>query len=169
MCVCVCVCVFTAPPPLQAVCCEDHLHCCPHGTVCNLEASTCDDPTVNTAVMPWLQYVPVLPIETDKCDKSTSCPGKSTCCRTVTGEWACCPLPQVRPQWREEEARGNKTLKCVRNIRHTWFCSAPFRPCAATTTSTAALTAPSATWRLKRVMTRQVPQPPSPGRRRSPR
>ncbi|XP_034425893.1 granulin b isoform X2 [Hippoglossus hippoglossus] len=82
-------------PLPKAVCCEDHMHCCPHGTVCNLEASTCDDPTANTAVMPWLHHVPVFPIVTDKCDNSTSCPGESTCCKTVIGDWACCPLPQA--------------------------------------------------------------------------
>ncbi|XP_062270247.1 granulin b [Platichthys flesus] len=84
-------------PLPEAVCCDDHMHCCPHGTVCNLEASTCDDPVTNTAVVPWLDHVPVFPIETDdsKCDKSTSCPGKSTCCKTATGDWACCPLSKA--------------------------------------------------------------------------
>uniref|UniRef100_A0A3B3Z2T0 Granulins domain-containing protein n=1 Tax=Poecilia mexicana TaxID=48701 RepID=A0A3B3Z2T0_9TELE len=24
-------------PLPKAVCCDDHVHCCPHGTVCNLE------------------------------------------------------------------------------------------------------------------------------------
>lgn len=84
-------------PLPEAVCCEDHVHCCPHGTICNLKASTCDDPTTNTAVMPWLPHTPILLMVTDngQCDKSTSCPGKATCCRTVTGAWACCPLPQA--------------------------------------------------------------------------
>ncbi|XP_071317810.1 granulin b isoform X2 [Trachinotus anak] len=83
-------------PLPKAVCCEDHLHCCPHGTVCNLAASTCDDPT-GSAVMPWLSKVPVFSLLTDnsKCDRSTSCPGKSTCCKTASGGWACCPLPQA--------------------------------------------------------------------------
>ncbi|TKS89394.1 Granulins Proepithelin [Collichthys lucidus] len=83
-------------PLPEAVCCEDHLHCCPHGTICNLAASTCDDPT-GGAVVPWLSKVPAFPLLTDnsKCDKSTSCPGKSTCCKTASGGWACCPLPQA--------------------------------------------------------------------------
>lgn len=83
-------------PLPKAVCCDDHLHCCPHGTVCNLEASTCDDPSGST-VMPWLAKVPAFPLLTDnsKCDKTTSCPGKSTCCKTESGGWACCPLPQA--------------------------------------------------------------------------
>ncbi|TDG97743.1 hypothetical protein EPR50_G00210800 [Perca flavescens] len=83
-------------PLPEAVCCEDHLHCCPHGTTCNLEASTCDDPSGGT-VMPWLGKVPAFPLLTDnsKCDKTTSCPGKSTCCKTESGGWPCCPLPQA--------------------------------------------------------------------------
>lgn len=83
-------------PLPKAVCCEDHLHCCPHGTTCNLVASTCDDPSGGT-VMPWLSKVPAFHLLADnsKCDKSTSCPGKSTCCKTASGGWACCPLPQA--------------------------------------------------------------------------
>ncbi|XP_029977512.1 granulin b isoform X2 [Sphaeramia orbicularis] len=83
-------------PMPEAVCCEDHLHCCPHGTVCNLAASTCDDP-VGNVVMPWFVKAPAFASVTDnsKCDKSTSCPGKSTCCKTTTGDWACCPLPEA--------------------------------------------------------------------------
>ncbi|XP_038591786.1 progranulin-like [Micropterus salmoides] len=83
-------------PLPEAVCCEDRLHCCPHGTTCNLAASTCDDATGGT-LMPWLSKVPVFPLTSDnsKCDKSTSCPGKSTCCKTASGDWACCPLPQA--------------------------------------------------------------------------
>ncbi|XP_034563419.1 granulin b isoform X2 [Notolabrus celidotus] len=83
-------------PLPKAVCCEDHMHCCPHGTVCNLEASTCDDSTGST-VMPWLEKVPTFPLltENSRCDKTTSCPGKATCCKTTGGGWACCPLPQA--------------------------------------------------------------------------
>lgn len=80
----------------QAVCCEDHLHCCPHGTVCNLVASTCDDPS-GSALTPLLSNTPGFPYrsENGRCDESASCPGEATCCRTRAGGWACCPLPQV--------------------------------------------------------------------------
>ncbi|XP_061613162.1 granulin b isoform X2 [Phyllopteryx taeniolatus] len=30
-------------PVPDATCCSDRLHCCPHGTVCNLAAGTCDE------------------------------------------------------------------------------------------------------------------------------
>uniref|UniRef100_A0A3Q0RVT9 Granulin b n=1 Tax=Amphilophus citrinellus TaxID=61819 RepID=A0A3Q0RVT9_AMPCI len=81
-------------PLPEAVCCEDHLHCCPHGTVCNIKASTCDDSSGN-AVTPMLGHVSVFPlpkVSNSRCDKSTTCPGKSTCCKTASGGWACCPL-----------------------------------------------------------------------------
>uniref|UniRef100_A0A8C2WIB1 Granulin b n=1 Tax=Cyclopterus lumpus TaxID=8103 RepID=A0A8C2WIB1_CYCLU len=88
----------SASPPPQAVCCEDHLHCCPHGTVCNLEASTCDDHSAGTAT-PWRAKIPASPAPAadGKCDELTSCPGKdTTCCfMGAARRWGCCPLPQA--------------------------------------------------------------------------
>ncbi|XP_071247984.1 progranulin-like isoform X2 [Salvelinus alpinus] len=89
-------------PLPKAVCCDDHLHCCPHGTICNLAESTCDDPSSGSALVPMLDKVPAFsyvseeePLPNSKCDESTSCPGQSTCCKTTTGNWACCPLPNA--------------------------------------------------------------------------
>lgn len=83
-------------PFAEAVCCEDHLHCCPHGTICNLKASTCDSTTGNP-VRPLVGKLPVFNLKTDdtKCDNTTSCPGQSTCCKTTSGDWSCCPLPEA--------------------------------------------------------------------------
>ncbi|XP_020773799.1 granulin b isoform X2 [Boleophthalmus pectinirostris] len=81
-------------PLAEAVCCKDHLHCCPHGTVCNLKASTCDSPS-GSLVMPLFGKTPVEGNVNTKCDKSSSCPGKATCCKTTSGEWGCCPLPEA--------------------------------------------------------------------------
>lgn len=85
-------------PLTQAVCCDDHAHCCPHGTVCNTEASTCDDPAGSAPPLPWAAKTPALslaPPDTEKCDKQTMCPGGTTCCRQSSGQWACCPLPHA--------------------------------------------------------------------------
>ncbi|XP_012684190.2 granulin b isoform X2 [Clupea harengus] len=86
-------------PLEEAVCCPDHLHCCPHATVCNLRASTCDDPADPLNSVPWAEKTPALPLErqssNEKCDESTSCPGKYTCCKTGAGGWGCCPLPEA--------------------------------------------------------------------------
>lgn len=81
----------------QAVCCDDHLHCCPHGKVCNLEAETCDDPLGFLPSVRWVEKESALTSQTkdEKCDKQTMCPGGTTCCKKDSGQWACCPLPQV--------------------------------------------------------------------------
>ncbi|XP_049323815.1 granulin a isoform X9 [Astyanax mexicanus] len=90
-------------PLPEAVCCEDFLHCCPHGKKCNLAAMTCDDPSGS---IPWLEKKPSRPIggqnkEKGKaaaanvsCDSSHFCPASSTCCKDVNAEWSCCPFPQ---------------------------------------------------------------------------
>uniref|UniRef100_A0A3B1JDH6 Granulin a n=1 Tax=Astyanax mexicanus TaxID=7994 RepID=A0A3B1JDH6_ASTMX len=91
-------------PLPEAVCCEDFLHCCPHGKKCNLAAMTCDDPSGS---IPWLEKKPSRPIggqnkEKGKaaaanvsCDSSHFCPASSTCCKDVNAEWSCCPFPQA--------------------------------------------------------------------------
>uniref|UniRef100_A0A1A8NME6 Granulin b n=1 Tax=Nothobranchius rachovii TaxID=451742 RepID=A0A1A8NME6_9TELE len=83
-------------PLAQAVCCEDHLHCCPHGSVCNLEAKTCDDPSGFPRRLQWLTKVPALRSKQreETCDEQT-CPRGNTCCKGESGLWACCPLPQA--------------------------------------------------------------------------
>uniref|UniRef100_A0A3B4APR3 Granulins domain-containing protein n=1 Tax=Periophthalmus magnuspinnatus TaxID=409849 RepID=A0A3B4APR3_9GOBI len=84
-------------PLPEAVCCDDHIHCCPHGTVCNLAAQTCDDPFRVRPPVSWVEKVPALTseAENEKCDKQTMCPGGTTCCKKTSGQWACCPLPQA--------------------------------------------------------------------------
>ncbi|XP_063074190.1 granulin b [Engraulis encrasicolus] len=93
-------------PLEEAVCCPDHIHCCPSGTVCNLRASTCDDPTdPSLRSVPWLQKFPAFPLQTrqrqqqrpvnTKCDETSSCPEDYTCCKTSTGGWGCCPLAEA--------------------------------------------------------------------------
>uniref|UniRef100_A0A8C9SA32 Granulin a n=1 Tax=Scleropages formosus TaxID=113540 RepID=A0A8C9SA32_SCLFO len=84
-------------PLPQAVCCEDHVHCCPQGTTCNTAKNTCES---SSGSVPWLEKVPAMRQQSDKagdvpCDSTHACQDGSTCCKTTTGEWACCPLPQV--------------------------------------------------------------------------
>ncbi|XP_051737572.1 granulin b isoform X2 [Ctenopharyngodon idella] len=86
-------------PLPEAVCCEDHLHCCPHDTVCNLAASTCDsvnDKGLRFSVPLVKKIVAVtLPSQSQNCDESSLCPTGTTCCRLTSGAWACCPMPQA--------------------------------------------------------------------------
>ncbi|KAK7167651.1 hypothetical protein R3I94_001899 [Phoxinus phoxinus] len=93
-------------PLPQAVCCNDFIHCCPHGKTCNVAAGSCEDPSGST---PWLEKVPVQPISSQNaavtqvssvysdvpCNGTASCPDGTTCCKTKAGGWACCPLPQA--------------------------------------------------------------------------
>ncbi|XP_054622865.1 granulin b [Dunckerocampus dactyliophorus] len=80
-------------PLEQAVCCDDHLHCCPHGKECNLEAETCDDPLGVSPPLPWVAKMAA--VQDEECDQQTVCPAGSTCCKVAAGQWACCPLPQA--------------------------------------------------------------------------
>ena len=80
----------------QAVCCSDHIHCCPSGYTCDVEKGTCDQ---GLKSQPWLTKLPAESIEV----KSVPCPGGqvacpdgSTCCQTASGSWGCCPFPKVR-------------------------------------------------------------------------
>ncbi|KAJ8254234.1 hypothetical protein COCON_G00208460 [Conger conger] len=135
-------------PLPQAVCCSDHLHCCPSGTKCDLAHDTCTSaysqtplvkkipaskvvcpdkttkcPDGNTCCrmadrrygccslaravccdargsVPWLEKVPPLIHSTNKaedvpCDSTHACPDGTTCCKTESGDWACCLMPEA--------------------------------------------------------------------------
>nr|XP_043906826.1 granulin a isoform X1 [Solea senegalensis] len=84
-------------PLPEAVCCDDFIHCCPKGSTCDLPAQSCDD---GTRSVPWLEKKPALTrqsvkVEDVPCDSATSCPDKTTCCKTKEGGWACCPIPEA--------------------------------------------------------------------------
>uniref|UniRef100_A0A8C1MMX3 Granulin a n=1 Tax=Cyprinus carpio TaxID=7962 RepID=A0A8C1MMX3_CYPCA len=93
-------------PLPQAVCCDDFIHCCPHGTTCNVAAGSCDE---TSGSQPWFEKLSVKLISSQNvavtqvssvhsdvpCDSTKSCPDGSTCCKTKEGGWACCPLPQA--------------------------------------------------------------------------
>ncbi|KAI3359510.1 hypothetical protein L3Q82_013913 [Scortum barcoo] len=114
------------PEKDEAVCCEDFIHCCPKGTKCNLAAQTCDDAAHS---MPWFKKVPAAPrqdvlVGDVACDSTHSCPDGSTCCKTKTDEWACCPLPQVRQGSLQQVDDGiihpNAGLVCKLQGIHVW-------------------------------------------------
>lgn len=81
------------------MCCEDHLHCCPHNTVCNVQAGTCDSVSDAGAhlTIPWVSKTPAVALvpENQQCDETSVCPTGTTCCKQESGTWACCLLPQV--------------------------------------------------------------------------
>ncbi|XP_069093994.1 progranulin isoform X6 [Pleurodeles waltl] len=85
-------------PLPQAVCCSDHMHCCPSGYTCNVEQETC---LQGSWSVPWQTKIPIRMVELKypslslKCDDKVFCEENETCCKTPGGEWACCPLPQA--------------------------------------------------------------------------
>ncbi|XP_071323496.1 granulin a [Trachinotus anak] len=109
-------------PLPQAVCCDDHEHCCPTGTTCDLATLSCQGTSGST---PMTQKVPAFatPAPTTvatttqiqvssteaeeeeenkqeegeiQCDPHTSCPQGTTCCfMDLPKKWGCCPLPEA--------------------------------------------------------------------------
>ncbi|XP_010352279.1 progranulin [Rhinopithecus roxellana] len=87
-------------PFTQAVCCEDHIHCCPAGFTCDTQKGTCEQGTHQVS---WMEKAPAhlsLPdpqaLKRDvPCDNVTSCPPSNTCCQLMSGEWGCCPIPEA--------------------------------------------------------------------------
>lgn len=87
-------------PFSKAVCCEDHIHCCPEGFQCHTETGTCEQGILR---VPWMEKVTAhlsLPdlqvLENDvRCDEFSSCPQGNTCCRLLSGGWGCCPVPEA--------------------------------------------------------------------------
>ncbi|KAL8175688.1 UNVERIFIED_CONTAM: hypothetical protein K2H54_004749 [Gekko kuhli] len=81
--------------PLQnAVCCSDHLHCCPQGTTCDLTHLKC------TLTPRWSLPITRLLVDLQKagyvqCDTEYKCPDGNTCCRQPSGDWGCCPLEEA--------------------------------------------------------------------------
>ncbi|XP_054851333.1 progranulin [Eublepharis macularius] len=84
-------------PLPKAVCCSDHLHCCPSGFHCGSEAGTC---VKDGESIPWLEKRPAIVHVASssmdvRCDDRVSCPDGQTCCRQASGEWGCCPFAQA--------------------------------------------------------------------------
>ncbi|XP_053121820.1 progranulin isoform X2 [Hemicordylus capensis] len=81
-------------PHLQAVCCSDGVHCCPHGYTCDIKTGSCDPSALSS---PWISKASNLArVARDvKCDDTMSCQDEETCCRLPSGSWGCCPYPQA--------------------------------------------------------------------------
>ncbi|KAI4821622.1 hypothetical protein KUCAC02_007220 [Chaenocephalus aceratus] len=84
-------------PLPEAVFVKISLTAAPKGKTCNLAAQTCDDDTFSK---PWFEKIPSIPrqgaqVQDVPCDSLKSCPDETTCCKTKTGDWACCPLPKA--------------------------------------------------------------------------
>ena len=77
----------------QAVCCDDHVHCCPNGYTCEVSKGTCQKGDLQTE---WFVKTSAIQVNAVKCsDGQSECPDGNTCCKTSSGQYGCCPLPKV--------------------------------------------------------------------------
>ena len=78
------------------MCCSDHLHCCPKGTKCS-GSGHC---TSNGIEVDGFLKTLAKP-RTDKlvgdvvCPDGSECHDGCTCCPMSSGDYGCCPLPNV--------------------------------------------------------------------------
>ncbi|XP_068775078.1 progranulin isoform X3 [Struthio camelus] len=80
-------------PLEQAVCCSDGFHCCPLGYTCDLAQGRCHKEQL---VMPWVAKMPATRRgQAVKCNATASCADGQTCCKSQSGDWACCQLPSA--------------------------------------------------------------------------
>nr|XP_009683670.1 PREDICTED: granulins [Struthio camelus australis] len=76
-----------------AVCCSDGFHCCPLGYTCDLAQGRCHKEQL---VMPWVAKMPATRRgQAVKCNATASCADGQTCCKSQSGDWACCQLPSA--------------------------------------------------------------------------
>ncbi|KAL8558864.1 hypothetical protein ACOMHN_054295 [Nucella lapillus] len=83
-------------PHPKAVCCSDHIHCCPHNMKCNLSAGACDGNSSQSLSRKMPAVPRALNLKDVNCPGGQSiCPDGSTCCKMTTGIWGCCPHPKA--------------------------------------------------------------------------
>ncbi|XP_019379104.1 PREDICTED: granulins isoform X4 [Gavialis gangeticus] len=81
-------------PFAEAVCCSDGLHCCPAGHICDLEHGKClSKPLRMSAVRVHVTSAPQ--VQNVQCNATFSCEDGQTCCKKLSGAWACCQLPNA--------------------------------------------------------------------------
>ena len=78
---------YACCPLVDAVCCSDHSHCCPHGYTCNVTKSTCIPPSPHKVVTNVLANV--------HCPDGGLCLDDGTCCSISNDTYGCCPRPNA--------------------------------------------------------------------------
>lgn len=105
-------------PIPNAVCCNDHLHCCPTGYTCDVEHSRCQKGFDKS-------FDVVCP------GGEMSCSDGETCCQLQSGDYGCCPLPDAVccndfshccPHGYKCDVEQNK---CEKGLSIPWFTKKP--------------------------------------------
>jgi hypothetical protein len=95
---------YACCPLPNAVCCDDHQHCCPEGTTCHTTTGQCLHGNLVTKMVPKqpstpadVPAPPAAPVNAEyECpDKVSTCPEGTTCCEMLNGHYGCCPKPNV--------------------------------------------------------------------------
>ncbi|XP_003382695.1 PREDICTED: prestalk protein-like [Amphimedon queenslandica] len=84
-------------PLANAVCCADQTHCCPNGFSCDASNGTCvKEAPVFSALHKVFQPLYNSKVKENVCpDGQSECSDINTCCKTDTGKYGCCELPQA--------------------------------------------------------------------------
>ncbi|XP_046864188.1 progranulin-like [Xenia sp. Carnegie-2017] len=78
-------------PYENAVCCSNHLHCCPESTTCDVSQGKCLSKDQNTELVLRKITVPVQKVNLVQCNSTAYCQDGHTCCKLLSGQWGCCP------------------------------------------------------------------------------
>lgn len=110
---------YACCPMVNAICCDDHIHCCPDGYTCDIKDSRCNKngeylpfgvkfPTTKlvdenkqtriseTQTKPVTIKPTVSTLTSVVCpDGSSFCPNDYTCCLNEDKTYGCCPMPKA--------------------------------------------------------------------------
>ena len=79
------------------MCCEDHLHCCPSGTTCNIAELKCESNGGQFSFSWYMARKPAVmkaELSTVPCGYRGQCKKDATCCSKANGH-GCCDMPGV--------------------------------------------------------------------------
>ena len=107
------------------MCCSDHVHCCPNGYSCEVSTGKCNKG--NEIIMNWFEKVPAIrrdlsvTVENVICpDRQHQCPTGNTCCKLASGQWGCCPIPNVSLYDGHSQCPAGNT--CCKLASGQWGC-----------------------------------------------
>ena len=83
---------YNCCPLPNAECCSYMLYCCPNGYTCDLSDDKC---TKGVMTVPFFTKIEAKPKHVVCPGGQYTCPDGNTCCKTPTGDYGCCPLPNA--------------------------------------------------------------------------
>ncbi|KAM9493556.1 progranulin-like isoform 2-T2 [Clarias gariepinus] len=86
---------WTCCPHIVGQCCRDGLHCCPFGFRCDSTSTRCFRGELSLSASPQIAAIQSNSIQKlpgiIHCSDRFYCPAGKSCCKTPTGQLACCP------------------------------------------------------------------------------